>query len=896
MQNIIFFLFFALSGITPQPLKTKTFYSAQKQVPAERINSNDFAEDNYINSHSEEGFLWIETELPAGQTDASQVALFLGTEQLYRASAFVQDTDGVWHFCGETGDGIKTRHKPGAGRLHAILIESAKWRTPTHKALKVRLRIDSAEDSLVLPYLIPCPQFFLLQTLSDALLALFFGIFLMMTLAILFYCATFQEYKYLPLLFSTALLSMELFVQSGAVTTYLFPGIIKHKLYVKTSYFFLCGAVMLLSRTVLHIEKALRGTAEKPSTLAQVLVYLSLSVLSAGIILFILPVDFMVFKQAKLAALILTTIFLLVQTHLSIKNNSLSPKKIYMLWNASALLITAQEFCLYTRFLPGTSRVLRIFDNGTIPAVMIAFFAITVSAFLLMRQRIRERFAFIQINTEAINESNAEQKKRSYINATLVEMLNNPLQLFEDLYEKAKDALPAATSAVLKKNIRYTASLVSAMSVLSNYEHNENEARDNATPINLRQFLNESIAQELSSLRQNGCYPQIQEIYDEGTYVLADRNLLFISLKFLLQAIVNAALPRTTVFITSEYKNLTLIFTIQFECSPSTTEMTQNILNLSQGDLYTQPSSQILGNWGIQLHIVNRLLNMQKGYLTIMPSSGGASVQMRLALSPYAENSEFPIVYDTSDEELDLGAEEETCSPKYERTIILVEENSDVRALLQQKLGTLCTVHSLPSSNELVSSIEALHPELVVYSLSAPGKQLSDLLEERPELSAIPFIATAKYISQKTARQLYDYGVIEILQKPFVMETVLHKIDAILKNRQNHLSTILAAISESVKQSMTFCRQTDAPVLPIKNGIKSPEYAAEQDILAVFISAHLTKKEMDIAKLIATGKTDKEIATALNISAGTVAVHNKNIYKKLGIHSRHELIEKLHKQ
>ena len=48
-------------------------------------------------------------------------------------------------------------------------------------------------------------------------------------------------------------------------------------------------------------------------------------------------------------------------------------------------------------------------------------------------------------------------------------------------------------------------------------------------------------------------------------------------------------------------------------------------------------------------------------------------------------------------------------------------------------------------------------------------------------------------------------------------------------------------------------------------------------------------KEMSIAHLVASGMSDKEVAVELNIAPATVAVHNKKIFKKLGIHSRTEL-------
>jgi DNA-binding CsgD family transcriptional regulator len=53
----------------------------------------------------------------------------------------------------------------------------------------------------------------------------------------------------------------------------------------------------------------------------------------------------------------------------------------------------------------------------------------------------------------------------------------------------------------------------------------------------------------------------------------------------------------------------------------------------------------------------------------------------------------------------------------------------------------------------------------------------------------------------------------------------------------------------------------------------------------------LTEREGEVAKLIARGYTSKRIAEDLVISLGTVQSHSKNIYKKLGIHKKDELIE-----
>ena len=52
----------------------------------------------------------------------------------------------------------------------------------------------------------------------------------------------------------------------------------------------------------------------------------------------------------------------------------------------------------------------------------------------------------------------------------------------------------------------------------------------------------------------------------------------------------------------------------------------------------------------------------------------------------------------------------------------------------------------------------------------------------------------------------------------------------------------------------------------------------------------LTDREVDIARLVVAGKTNKEIGASLNITEGTVKVHVGHILKKLGAGGRAEAI------
>jgi DNA-binding NarL/FixJ family response regulator len=52
----------------------------------------------------------------------------------------------------------------------------------------------------------------------------------------------------------------------------------------------------------------------------------------------------------------------------------------------------------------------------------------------------------------------------------------------------------------------------------------------------------------------------------------------------------------------------------------------------------------------------------------------------------------------------------------------------------------------------------------------------------------------------------------------------------------------------------------------------------------------LTSRELEVLQLIVNGKSNKEIATVLGLSANTIAVHRANIMQTLDIHNTAELV------
>jgi len=59
-------------------------------------------------------------------------------------------------------------------------------------------------------------------------------------------------------------------------------------------------------------------------------------------------------------------------------------------------------------------------------------------------------------------------------------------------------------------------------------------------------------------------------------------------------------------------------------------------------------------------------------------------------------------------------------------------------------------------------------------------------------------------------------------------------------------------------------------------------------------SSVLTPREIEIVRMVASGLRNRELARRLGVTEGTVKIHLHNIYKKLKVQSRVELV--LHAQ
>lgn len=91
-------------------------------------------------------------------------------------------------------------------------------------------------------------------------------------------------------------------------------------------------------------------------------------------------------------------------------------------------------------------------------------------------------------------------------------------------------------------------------------------------------------------------------------------------------------------------------------------------------------------------------------------------------------------------------------------------------------------------------------------------------------------------------------------------------------------------VAALMRQRLAFERAPDEPAPPKRPG--GPD-RFEQAMAR--LGTPLTARELDVIRLILSGRSNKEVANKLAISAETVKVHRRNIYGKLDINSQSEL-------
>jgi DNA-binding NarL/FixJ family response regulator len=192
-------------------------------------------------------------------------------------------------------------------------------------------------------------------------------------------------------------------------------------------------------------------------------------------------------------------------------------------------------------------------------------------------------------------------------------------------------------------------------------------------------------------------------------------------------------------------------------------------------------------------------------------------------------------------------------------TVLLVDDHSLVRRGFRRMIEDepdIDVVGEASDGEQAVALASELKPRVIVMDCALPG--MSGLIATRKVLEALPdtaILMLSMHSEETLVRQAFDAGA----------------LGYILKNAVD--LDLAAAIRRVAAGEVVLDPQLERP-----SALKGER------------NAGLTPRELEILQLIVNGKSNKEIAGDLNLSANTVAVHRANIMESLGIHKTAELV------
>ena len=192
-------------------------------------------------------------------------------------------------------------------------------------------------------------------------------------------------------------------------------------------------------------------------------------------------------------------------------------------------------------------------------------------------------------------------------------------------------------------------------------------------------------------------------------------------------------------------------------------------------------------------------------------------------------------------------------------TVLLVDDHALVRKGFRRMLeddATISVVGEASEGHEAVRLALELKPKVVVMDCALPGMSGIDATRRiREQMPGAAVLMLSMHSEDTLVRQALEAGARGYILKN-AME--LDLVSAIKRVAQGHL-------------------------------VLDPQLAKPEALKGERASG-LTPRELEILRHIVAGKSNKEIASELGLSANTVGVHRANIMDTLGIHKTAELV------
>jgi two-component system, NarL family, response regulator NreC len=199
---------------------------------------------------------------------------------------------------------------------------------------------------------------------------------------------------------------------------------------------------------------------------------------------------------------------------------------------------------------------------------------------------------------------------------------------------------------------------------------------------------------------------------------------------------------------------------------------------------------------------------------------------------------------------------------------------TDDHTLFRQGIRTLLAaepdievVGEAAGASEAVTMAHALRPDVVLLDVGMPGLSSFEATRQiRKDRAETRVIFLSMYDDEDYLAESVEIGASGYILKESPAEHLISAIREVSRGG-NYLSPrLLARLVDD------FRVQSHSPV-------RQPRFGT------------LTKREREILKLLAEGKSVKEVATEFDLSVKTVEAHKFNLMRKLDIHNTAQLVQ-----
>jgi DNA-binding NarL/FixJ family response regulator len=197
--------------------------------------------------------------------------------------------------------------------------------------------------------------------------------------------------------------------------------------------------------------------------------------------------------------------------------------------------------------------------------------------------------------------------------------------------------------------------------------------------------------------------------------------------------------------------------------------------------------------------------------------------------------------------------------------LLIVEDETLFRLGLQTLLTlnpNLTVVGQAVNGHEAIGLVESLRPDLILMDVNLPVLSgVGALKALREQGNHTPIILLSTFDEEDAFLQGMRAGASAFLRKDVSLADLTAAIEAAMRGER----TFRPAITQKTNQRL-------AEMKPVFDSLDLPD--------------PMTKREVEVLRLLASGLSNKEIADALGTGDATIKSHVSSILSKLGVRDR----------